>query len=141
MNNYGYVDVSLVGPEVEEIFGLLLECGIAPAAEYNLHCTLMYDEQAEEPLVKLNPDAKFTAYVTGIDVLGDGLVFNLTSKDLADEHRRLKDGGYTHSFDAFLPHMSVTYDFDEYDMLKVKQAFATWGGRQLTFSKESFGTK
>lgn len=140
-NNNGFIDVQLVGPEVEEIFETLLTNGIT-LSKHNLHCTLMYDKRNHEaPLAELRPNDVFTANVVSLEVLGDGLVFHLTSKMLSDEHRRLKDSGYEHSFDAYLPHMSLTYDFNEYDRLKARQLFANWGGRQLSFSKESYGTK
>lgn len=140
-SNLGYVDVMLIGPEIEEIFGLLLEAGIS-LSKHNLHCTLMYDKRwLREPLAELRPEEVFEANVTSLEVLGTGLVFHLTSKQLADEHRRLVEAGYEHSFGSFLPHMSITYDFSSYDVLKCKQLFANWGGRKLLFSREGFGTK
>lgn len=139
-HNNGFIDVSLIGPEVEEIFGILLECGVS-LPKHNPHCTLMYDKEQQERLVELRPEQVFHGNVTAMEVLGDGLVFHLTGKELSDEHRRLKEAGYNHSFDAFLPHMSITYDFNDYDILKLKQAFAGWGGRRLTFSNQSYGVK
>lgn len=140
-NNHGYVDVMLVGPEVQEIFDLLLNNGIT-LSKHNLHCTVMFDKRdLEGPLAELRPKEVFTANVVSLEALGDGLVFHLTSKELSDEHRRLKEAGYEHSFESYLPHMSITYDFNEYDKLKAYQLFANWGGKQLTFSHEGFGTK
>ena len=139
-HNNGFIDVSLIGPEVEEIFGILLECGVT-LPKHNPHCTLMYDKEQQERLVELRPEQVFHGNVTAMEVLGDGLVFHLTGKELSDEHRRLKEAGYNHSFDAFLPHMSITYDFNDYDILKLKQAFAGWGGRRLAFSNQSYGVK
>ncbi|MNM27153.1 hypothetical protein D3C81_376380 [compost metagenome] len=141
-NNNGYVDVSLIGEEVQEIFNVLLECGVAPAGKHNLHATLMYDKRdLEQPLAELDPEKTFKAYVTRLDVLGDGLVFHLTSQDMLDEHRRLLECGYKHSFDGLLPHMSLTYDFNQHEVLKLKHAFANWGGRELTFGQAGFGCK
>lgn len=141
-NNHGYVDVSLIGPEVEEIFGLLLDCGMPPGLKHNLHATLMYDKRdLEAPLAELDQEQKFKANVTKLEVLGDGLVFHLTSQDMLDEHRRLKECGYQHSFDGLLPHMSLTYDFSPHEVLKLQHAFADWGGRELTFSEAGFGCK
>lgn len=141
-NNNGYVDVSLIGPEVEEIFAILMHNGIPPAVKHDLHCTMMYDKRdLEAPLVEVDPTKEFKANVTKLEVLGDGLVFHLTSTDLADEHRRLKEGGYEHSFPDFLPHMSLTYDFNNYDRLRLEHAFQGWEGRELTFGKEGYGVK
>lgn len=141
MSNLGFVDVELMGPEVGEIFDILLNAGI-PLSKHNPHCTLMYDKRdIQEPLAELRPKETFTAFISSLDVLGEGLVFHLTSPQLADEHRRLKEAGYQHSFDAFLPHMSISYDLSKYDILKCQDLFADWGGKQLTFSNESFGTK
>lgn len=135
----GYVEVLLQNPEAEEIIATLLQGGIT-LPEYNLHCTLMYDKgDPEKPLAVLNPLKVFTAHVLQIDVLGTGLVFHLTSPALVEEHLRLKAAGYDHSFDSFLPHMSLTYDFNNYDILLIKQLFRDWGGRELRFSNEQFG--
>lgn len=138
--NLGFVDVSLLDPEAGEIIDLLLNNGIS-LPKHNLHCTLMYDKrEIETPLAQLRPKEIFKAHVTSLEILGDGMVFHLTSRELSDEHRRLKDAGYIHSFNAFLPHMSITYDFSKYDILKCQQVFANWGGRELRFSNQSFGT-
>lgn len=141
MSNAGYVDVSLISEQTEEIVNALLLSGIT-LPKYNPHCTLMYDKrEIEEPLATLDPEKTFTASIVGIEVLGKGLIFNLVSNDLMEEHKRLKDCGYEHSFPSFLPHMSMSYDFDEYDVITARKVFANWGGRTLTFHNESFGTK
>lgn len=140
---YNYVDVTLIGPEVEEIFAILMQAGIAPAAKHDLHATVIYDERKdmEAPLAELDPSKVFHANIVSLEVLGDGLVFHLTSRELLEEHMRLKECGYIHSFDGFMPHMSLTYNFNQYDILTLRSLFAMWGGRQLTFSRQGFGTK
>lgn len=141
MSNAGYVDVMLCDGQSEEIVAALLLCGIT-LPKYNPHCTLMYDKrELEEPLAELDSTKVFTAHVTAMEVLGSGLVFHMVSNSLMEEHKRLKECGYVHAFPSYLPHMSVSYNFDEYDVITARKVFANWGGRQLFFSNQSFGTK
>jgi len=139
---YNYVSCFLVGPEVEEIIGILVNNGIPPTPKHDLHATLIYDERTfDEPLAELDYNQEFKANITRLEVLGEGLVFHLYSAAMVKEYQRLVDSGYVHSFPSPMPHMSLTYDFDKYDILKLEQAFSDWAGRELTFSRTSFGTK
>lgn len=141
MSNAGYIDVSLIPEQTAEIIEALLLSGIV-LPKHNPHCTLMYDKRdLDEPLAEIYPEKVFTANIVGIEVLGTGLIFNLVSHGLMEEHKRLKGEGYVHSFDSFLPHMSMSYDFDDYDVITARKVFADWGGRTLTFSNQSFGSK
>lgn len=140
--NYSYVSVFLTPDLVGDLYATLLSVGIAPAPKHDFHVTVMYDKRGKEitePLVKLDPSATLEAYVVGFDVLGDGLVLHLMSKELHAEHQRLVKAGYQNSFPDYLPHMSLAYDFNEYDILKLKSVMGVWMGRRLTFSNESFG--
>ena len=138
--NYSYVSVALKPEYVKDVFAHLLEAGIAPASKHDLHCTVIYDERThEKPLCKLDPNREFTANITKLEVLGDGVVFHMTSRDINEEFRRLTDAGYQHSFDTPLPHMSLAYDCDQYDKLAIEAAFSNWAGRQLVFHRADFG--
>ena len=140
--DYSYISVELCPEFIPDIFERLLEAGIQPAPKHDLHATIIYDERdIEKPLCELDPSKRFKANITKLEVLGDGLVFHLTSRDLLDEFARLKEAGYKHSFGTPLPHMSLTYDFNQYDILACQRLFADWGGRELIFYNESFGFK
>jgi hypothetical protein len=142
MPDYHYISVELTDDIEAELMAAVMAAGIPPAPTHDFHCTVMYDKRKREidkPFTELDPKRVFTAYVVSIDVLGDGLVFHLTSKELQEEHRRLREAGYQSPYDGYLPHMSLTYDFNDYDILKLKSALAGWAGRALTFTNQAYG--
>lgn len=134
-----FVQVLLQEPQRSEILGLLVQAHFE-MPKYPLHCTVMYDErELDQPLCTVNPNKVYEATIQNVEVLGDGLVFHLISPSLVEEHLRLKDRGYQSSFGAYLPHMSMAYKFDKYEVLKADFLFASWAGRTLTFSEQQFG--
>lgn len=140
--NYGYVSAELTTDYERDLIAAIMDAGIAPCLKHDFHTTIMYDERGmkiKEPFAALDPKRVFTAHVVSLDVLGDGLVFHLTSKDLHEEHIRLRDAGWVSPYDGYLPHMSLTYNFNEYDKLKLNSSMANWVGRCLTFTNASFG--
>lgn len=141
--DYSYVSVQLKSEMQEEIISRLVLAGIPPEAKHELHCTMVFDERdIPAPLCKLLPPSQeFTANVVALETLGDGLVFKLTSTEMLEEFRRLKDAGYLHAFGTPLFHMSLKYDFDKYDIMALNNVFADWGGRTLVFNNEQFGVK
>lgn len=141
--DYSYISVQLKSEMQGDVISALVLAGISPEAKHELHCTMMYDERdISEPLCTLAPASQeFKANIIALETLGDGLVFKLTSADMLEEFRRLKEGGYRHSFGTPLFHMSLKYDFDKYDILAINRVFADWGGRTLIFSNEQFGIK
>lgn len=140
--DYSYVCVFLKPEYIQEVFARLLEASVAPAPKHDLHATIMYDERdIETPLIKLDPTREYRAHITKMEVLGDGLVFHMTSPDMQEEFRRLRDAGYEHSFETMLPHMSLAYDCDAYDTLALQSVFSDWAGTELVFHNASFGYK
>lgn len=140
--DYSYISVELKPEFVGDVFANLLEASVAPAAKHDLHATLMYDERdIASPLCDLNTTREYRAHVTKLEVLGDGLVFHMTSPDMQDEFRRLRDEGYEHSFGTLLPHMSLAYKCDAYDILALQSVFSDWAGRELVFHNATWGTK
>ena len=142
MDDYSYISVELTDDIEVELMAAVSAAGIPPAPKHDFHCTVMLDKRKgklDKPFTTIDPKRVFTAYVVSLDVLGDGLVFHLTSKELHEEHRRLCDAGYISPYDGYLPHMSLTYDFNDYDVLKLKSMLAGWAGRALTFSNQAYG--
>jgi hypothetical protein len=139
--DYSYISVQLKSEMQAEIISTLILAGISPEAKHELHATMVYDDRSiAAPLCDLAPSSKeFSANVIALETLGDGLVFKLTSVDMLEEFRRLKEAGYQHSYGTPLFHMSLKYDFDKYDILALNQAFANWGGRTLIFNNEQYG--
>jgi len=100
----------------------------------------MYDERdLSAPLCSVNANKVYEGTIQNVEVLGTGLVFHLISPGLVEEHQRLKERGYVPVYPEYLPHMSLTYEFDKYAVLKADFLFANWAGRRLTFSEEQFG--
>lgn len=141
--DYSYVSVQLKSEFQAEIIEKLVLAGIPPESKHELHATMVFDERdIDAPLCTLLPPSKeFTANIIGLETLGDGLVFKLTSTDMLEEFRRLKEGGYQHAYGTPLFHMSLKYDFDKYEVMALDNLFADWGGRTLVFHNEQFGMK
>lgn len=134
----GYIAVDLDAEQQAELIEALKRIGVKHIDKYAYHCTLMYDEREQElPRTDVNRDRVFTAHVSGVKHLGDALAFTLNSKELLDEFDRLKAAGYQHSYPDILLHMSLTYDFDDYDRIKVEHHLTDWIGRELKFTKET----
>ena len=137
--DYSYISVELTSDFEAELITLLSGAGIAPAPKHDFHSTLIYDERdIPEPLAKLDPTRIFEAHVVALEILGDGLIFRLTSKDLQEEHLRLKAAGYTTPYAGYIPHMSLAYDFNQYDILACQTVLVGWAGRKLTFTNEAY---
>jgi hypothetical protein len=142
MAHYNYISVQLIPAMQAELHVLLSGAGIAAAPKHDFHCTLIYDERKEqltEPLAKLDPKREFQANVVALEILGDGLVFRMTSKDLHAEHIRLEEAGHIHAYEGYLPHMTLGYDLNKYEILMLETLMTGWMGRTLTFTAAAYG--
>ena len=142
---YGYCALRPSGRDarvVEAVMQSIGLNGIVPADE--LHMTLMYDksnplsESSVRNIVK--SDKKYFAVPVDVLILGgDSLVIEFECKSIEDRHQELSMF-MTHSYDDFIPHMSVKYDASETDLALLnafKEAiFSTIP--LLTFSEEYF---
>lgn len=139
--DYSYISARLKEEFVGEIVDILIGAGIT-IPKHDFHVTIIYDErEIEKPLAELHPDKEFEAFITKLEILGDGIVFHLTSPQLTDEFRRLVTAGYIHAYGTPLHHMSLGYDLDKYDLLLLNSAFNDWGGRRLVFNETTFGKR
>ncbi|EBV8434164.1 hypothetical protein NFI00_000028 [Salmonella enterica] len=134
----GYIDIKLDSKQEDDLIRDLTLLGIKALPKGKYHCTVMYDKRDEldKPLCDIDPEQVFDAHVVEVKPLGDALVFTMTSKDIYDEFRRLREAGYQHSFPELLVHMSICYEFSAYDKLKVEQFMGKWIGRNIQFSRE-----
>ena len=140
--DYSYINASLQDNMVEDVYAALLEAGTAPSDKHALHTTVMFDERKHEtPLAKLDTTKTFRANVIGMGKLGDAYVFHLTSSELSEEFRSLKEAGYEHAYGTPLWHMSLCYDETPHTHLALEEVFATWMGRELIFNNLAFGYK
>jgi len=140
--DFSYINVTLRDNLVEDVFAALMEAGCAPSDKHDLHVTMMYDErELAEPFCLLDSSKEFTAKVISMGVLGEAYVFHLTSPQMLEEFRLLKEAGYEHSYGTPMFHMSLGYKLSPHDHLALDQVFATWMGRELYFGDMSFGIK
>jgi len=140
--DYSYIQVKLREDMVKDVYADLFKAGLRINDKYELHCTMMYDERdIESPLSILDPHREFRAKIIGMGVLGDANVFHLTSDELLEKFRELKEDGYEHSYGTPLFHMSLGYKLDDYEVLIMDQVFSEWMGRELVFNNLSFGFK
>lgn len=140
--DYNYIQASLSGNLLQDAISYLLEAGVAPMDKHDLHTTVMYDERdIPEPLSILDSNKTFTAKVNGMGKLGDAYVLHLYSPDLTEQFNQLTEDGYKHSYGTPLWHMSLGYKLDDYQILALDQVFATWMGRELTFTGLDYGFK
>lgn len=103
----------------------------------DLHCTLMhspYDSPKEKSTL---PKTKnFRAIMRDIRLFGkneDSLVITLESDDLQAEHERLKRLGARHSWNFYLPHVTIQTGkpWDDFYLENVKDSIR---GRELIFN-------
>lgn len=140
--DYSYVSVFLRDDMIQDLYAATLEAGCAPSDKYEPHVTLMFDERdIPEPLCLLDISGEFTAKIISMGKLGDAYVFHLTSPQLLEQFRLLREAGYVHSYGTPMFHMSVGYKVSPHDELALDQVFATWMGRELTFTNMAFGFK
>lgn len=137
MGKVSYISVNL-NKETETLLKKeLIDMGVQPATQYPFHITMMYDErELDKPLCDINPDAYFKATILGFKILGDAIVAELHSNGLHNEHRRLKEAGYVHSFPNLLLHMSLVYDPTDYDLVKIQTKMSDWIGTEIEFTHE-----
>jgi len=107
----------------------------------NLHCTIIhspYDTPAEK---SVQPKTKpFRAKMRDIKIMGkneDALVITLESEDLVAEHERLKALGAKHSWEYYLPHITIQTGkpFDDYYLSNVVD---TINGREIVLNNYSW---
>jgi hypothetical protein len=63
----------------------------------------------------------------------------MTSKDLHAEHIRLEEAGHIHAYEGYLPHMTLGYDLNKYEILMLETLMTGWMGRTLTFTAAAYG--
>lgn len=111
----GYVALKVQPDSVEQIRKAVIDVGINPKSLINkMHLTLMYDES--EPTIPMPKNTMVhQAKIDDISTLGDpesrwfAVVLKLNSDSLHRRFKELQELGYKHSYDTFVPHVSVIY--------------------------------
>lgn len=89
--------------------------GIKICPKDSIHTTLFYAKN--QPFVDAGSPLKGQIIVPEkpeFELLGDRgecLVYSFRSRILQDEHERIKKMGLVHSFDVFVPHITLSYDY------------------------------
>lgn len=107
----------------------------------DLHCTVMYSKYDSPKEKSTFPKTKtFRAVMKDIRLFGkneDSLVITLESADLVAEHERLKKLGAKHSWEFYLPHVTIQTGkpWDDYYLENVIDSI---NGRELVFNGYSW---
>lgn len=146
MIDYNYVSVRLSPEDTAAIYDLLLDKGVSLEVKYELHATVMYGvNEGNVKLTELDNEKEFKAFIIGTGLLGPddkkAYTLLLSSKDIHDEHKRLKEVGYKHSFDDFIPHLTLAYDVDKFTEVMLNSLTESLIGMELTLINLSFGEK
>lgn len=141
----GYVRAELGFHQTRIIEAILKEAGVEGIPKEKLHCTLMYynDIPMHISPPKYDPEMMLSAKVTGAGPLGkyneetnewNAFVLNFDSDDLLEEHKRWLEAGYSHSFDHFIPHMSVVYKVSDDKVAELTVRFQKLIGETFIFN-------
>jgi len=139
--NNGFVSVRPDLMTAHHIAGHLKELGIEDFIDpTDMHVTVMYSRNDE---INTNADPKrdYIATVTNdVTILGEhpyrALVLKLDSDDLQVRHGELFMHGGIHSFDDYLPHLSLKYNVTDEDLRKLRENPIQIG--KLILSGETF---
>lgn len=140
--NNGYVSVRPDLMTAHHIAGHLKELGIEDFIDpTDMHVTVMYSRNDE---INTNADPKrdYIATVTNdVTILGEhpyrALVLKLDSDDLQVRHGELFMHGGVHSFEEYLPHLSLKYNVTDEDLRKLRENPIQIG--KIILSGETFG--
>tara|TARA_Y100000593_G_scaffold94842_1_gene196526 strand:- start:2177 stop:2650 length:474 start_codon:yes stop_codon:yes gene_type:complete len=119
-----------------------------PIKAHDMHMTLMYDKENPIPIEnakafgqpqRVHDGVVKEISMLGIDDTGRGaVVLIIESESIAERHEELSFF-MKHSFDPFVPHISVAYDATEDDFERIKQAISVLViGKSVVLYGESF---
>lgn len=123
----GYISLKVNLQDAKKLHKLLSDNGVTDLIPPDkMHMTLMYDKS--NPSVGYEPSKEtYSSRLLSIKELGDGdwkaVVLELLAPEVSARHDDLKAQGYTHSYDSFIPHVSVKYKPSEGDLVKIKGLF------------------
>lgn len=143
--SYDYISCQLCSKDTGELIDLLFNNGCAIGSKHDFHITVVWDPRKElmkKPLVSPDKHLEFKAHVIGFDVLGedkDTPVLLLSSRELHQQHNLMLEAGHQHSFPDYLPHISINYDVDKYEIEKLRLLLGGYAGKELTFNNLAYG--
>jgi len=88
-----------------------------PLTKTDLHTTIMYSKNKKLDDYEDDNSRCCSAKISGIDKFDNNsaLVLKLDSPDLQNRNKELSDAGLEHSFDPFVPHITLSYGATDYD--------------------------
>ncbi len=113
-----YIAATPTEESLDSLVKLQKRLGIKnPVTRDSMHCTIIYSLRGDP---NVRPYATgWTAEAAGLRLLGEEkncLVLELHSDDLTRRHEQLKMGGLTHTFDEYVPHITLSYDYQGEDI-------------------------
>lgn len=116
----GYISLSVADESAERIEDVLSEFEINGLIQ-QFHLTLMYDVSNPSVSYKTN-DLTYESDIVDIKILGEedsewrAIAFELSDNTLVTRHQELLSQGFNHSYDTFIPHVSIKYKPSEKDI-------------------------
>lgn len=142
-SNYGYVSAKL--ENTNEIKKFINELNIKNTIPLDrLHVTLIYDKRDSMDNSNENLDNTFSAIVKDVKQLGEkgskweAITLGLESNDLHNRHNELKELGFQHSYDDYIPHMSIKYKPKDNDLKILKDNLDKIKGKKLLFKERKW---
>lgn len=118
-------------------------------APHELHMTLMYDGsnpvRSRNLSVVSDPDSVYNGVISGYSLLGEetsafrAVVLEVECPDVVARHEELSIF-MTHSFDNFIPHISVAYGVTPEDLLTLQSRLTKLVGTPIILYGENFST-
>ncbi|BEH89738.1 hypothetical protein [Klebsiella phage phiKp_32] len=142
----GYISVKVIPTQEDILKDKVLDAGCLPLDEGAYHATLIFDihQDGVIPNVPMIPEKIFEGKVIGIKELGErkgdiisAVVLELDSPELTEEHDRLIQCGYGHSYPDYIPHISLAYKVTEEQMEDLKRQCESLIGKTFYLSGES----
>ena len=110
---YGFIYTPLSGDDEKKLKRVCSDIGLTIIVP-DLHMTLMFDK-SNPRIEQISSPISFIATVKSIKILGEydskwrSIALELDCPDASTYHKTLKTAGYKHSYDNFIPHMSLKY--------------------------------
>ena len=133
----GYASVDLLPQYKKDLTNYFNDNGITDIID-DLHVTVIYDES--NPTIEFEPlQDSYSAKVVGCKTLGEpdskwfAVTLLLESDDLVQQHKALQKLGFKHSYDEFIPHLSIKYKPTEDDITKIMTRTDDIIGKEFEF--------
>lgn len=145
-DSLGFISVKVIQNQQDLLREVALDAGVEPLGDDKYHCTVCYDvnNQAFKEHIPQLPFKSFEGKIIGVEELGNrkgdlvnAIAFVLESPELVAEHNLFKKVGHTHTFEDYIPHVSICYKVTPAEAERVKLIAQRLFGTVLYFDRES----